>query len=115
VIPGVRLSDLNRAMKDMCVCCRQLMERLHVVQIDSLATERLLELRREVCKEWGISEADLLRPSKVASVVKIRRDFAKRARAGHYGFHEISKALGRHHSTVISLVHGKKQHKRVRR
>lgn len=105
MIPGIRLCDLNEASKHLCQSCREIVEGLHVTSIEDIPVdEKLLKLRTRFCKNFGVTEMDLVRRSNTALLVDARRQFAALARAHGFSFPEIGKAVSRHHASVIALL-----------
>lgn len=110
---AVRLSELNEVIPEMCDHCRDRLEGLRVVNLQSgeklgiLLGPRppeLQELMETVAKRHEMSVGELVEKRSSQRYVKARADFCIMAKGMGYSFPQIGKALGRHHTTVVHLV-----------
>jgi len=75
---------------------------------------RLALWAEQFCVAERISVEDLRARSQVTELVEARRRFCIAARKAHFSTPQIGRWLGRHHTSVLNLLHPKKRPQLVR-
>jgi len=66
--------------------------------------DEIMRIVQAVCTEHSMPPEEVLAKSNRRSVVGVRREIAKLARARGFSFPQIGGALGKHHTTIINLL-----------
>lgn len=68
----------------------------------------LARLVAQRAKDRGLTIADICGPATTLHISAVRRGIAQAARAEGYTYQQIGRALNRHHTTIVSLIHGRR-------
>ena len=107
----IRVSEVNRILKDCCCNCRKLLENTPTSWMEvqdvpvrpEIQVTRLDDLRKEVANEFNMTEETFLEKNGTKERVRVRREYVKRARSMGYSFPVIGRSLGMHHTSVMHL------------
>jgi chromosomal replication initiation ATPase DnaA len=72
------------------------------------ADESVISLMKAVAQEAGFTPDEIRSRCTETRYVKARRRIARAARKEGFTYQEIGQAIGRHHSTVIALIQGRR-------
>jgi len=113
----VTVDELAEMVGTMCMDCQKKMFALMAEHTRKHAQREAMEgmskglnlsfLERElaiICKEEKISKDEALSTSQRYEVMKVRRRFARRAVEIGYSFSQLGRFLGKHHTTIRSMV-----------
>jgi hypothetical protein len=106
----IKLADMKEALDALCPGCQKLVRDCLLARLSSkraMLPNTLEKLRHDVAAAYGVEEEMLSMPGNTVSRVRMRRDFARRARRAGFSLNEIGMAINRHHTSIHNLLGGK--------
>lgn len=106
---NVKVEVFKKILDDMCPFCRK--RAMHIladatsVPAPKPLVEPLVELLTRICTRNGLDNSIVINGPQTASLVRVRQEFSVEAHKLGYSFPEIGRAINRHHTSIVHLVH----------